>query len=144
MYWGISDPGMGSYPARARRDFDLVPRGNSACADSVSPSQSPISQRGWHFHTVRGGIDPGDHCFIPGSLELYVYEVRKDFGSGDGLSSPGAAGPRRWPEGNCYPCVGSMSPPNQRSGNRAGRYRPAVSPFVPVVGVVLIDVWKTF
>ena len=31
----------------------------------TSPSQSAISQLGWGFHNVRGGIDPGDHRFRP-------------------------------------------------------------------------------
>ena len=34
-------------------------------ADSMSPSQAATSQCGWGFHTVRGGIDPGDPRFRP-------------------------------------------------------------------------------
>ena len=30
-----------------------------------SPSLSAIDRRGWGFHTVRGGVDPGDHRFRP-------------------------------------------------------------------------------
>ena len=39
------------------------------------PTHRPISNQsmGWRFHTVRGGIDPGDHCFVPGLLGLYMY-----------------------------------------------------------------------
>ena len=35
-------------------------------AGSANPSQSAISRWGWGFHTVRGGIDPGDHLIRPG------------------------------------------------------------------------------
>ena len=34
-------------------------------AGSVTPSQSATDERGWRFHTVRDGIDPGDRCFGP-------------------------------------------------------------------------------
>ena len=34
-------------------------------AGSKNSSQSAISQWGWGFHTVPGGIDPGDHRFRP-------------------------------------------------------------------------------
>ena len=44
MYGRIHDPGMGPYPHRVA----LAPR-------------AP----GWDFHTVRGGIDPGDNRFCP-------------------------------------------------------------------------------
>ena len=37
------------------------PKGQlSPRAGSMSPSQSAITQLGWGFHTLRGGIDPGD------------------------------------------------------------------------------------
>ena len=29
------------------------------------PSQSATGRRGWGFHTVRSGFDPGDHRFRP-------------------------------------------------------------------------------
>ena len=46
---------------------------------------------GWGFHTVRGGINPGDHRFCPRFVG--VADVRKDFWFGDvNLSSPGRAG----------------------------------------------------
>ena len=31
----------------------------------ANPSQQAISQWGWGFHTMRDGIDPGDHRFRP-------------------------------------------------------------------------------
>ena len=75
--------------------------------------------------------------------------IWKDFLSGDEtLSSPGAAGPRRWPEGQLSPHAGAMSPSqsaitqwdwgfhNARGGIDPGDlcFRP------PVVGVV--EVWR--
>ena len=61
------------------------------------------------FHTLRGGIDPGDLCFRP--QVVGVVEVWRELSSGDKtLSSPGAAGPRRWPERQLSPRAGSMSP----------------------------------
>ena len=59
-------------------------------------------------HTLRGGIDPGDLRFRP--QVFGVVEIWKDFCPGDGnLSSLGAAGPRRWPEGQLSLRAGSMS-----------------------------------
>ena len=52
VYGRISNPGKGSYTLRM-------------ALDSTSASQSAISPLGWGFHTVRGGIDPGDHRFRP-------------------------------------------------------------------------------
>ena len=43
----------------------------------TNPSQSAISQWGWGFHTVRGGIDPEDHRSRPRFVE--VADVRKYF-----------------------------------------------------------------
>ena len=40
---------------------------------SMSPSKSAITQWGWGFHTVRGGIDPSDLCFCTGVIELKRY-----------------------------------------------------------------------
>ena len=57
----ISDPGMGSYPPRV------------ALALRVSGWQVPISQWGWGFHTIRGGIDPGNRSFHPRRLEFQMY-----------------------------------------------------------------------
>ena len=53
MYGGVPDPGMGSYRPR------------DALALFSSPSQSTVDRRGWGFHTVRDGFDPGDHRFLP-------------------------------------------------------------------------------
>ena len=50
---------LGTYPLRAALD-----EGNPGWVFLAS------SQRGWGLHTVRGGIDPGDHSFLPGLLEL--------------------------------------------------------------------------
>ena len=60
----ISDPGMGPYPLRARRN-------------STKLSQSAIGRWRWGFHTVRGGVDPGDHFFRPWLVD--VAHVSKDF-----------------------------------------------------------------
>ena len=60
----------------------------------------PISNQSvrWGLYAARGGIDPGDICFRPRVVQ--VVEIWRDFSSEDTtLSSPGAAGPRRWPEG---------------------------------------------
>ena len=75
----------------------------------MSLSQSATGQLGWGFHTFRGDIDPEDLCFRP--RVVGVVDIWKDFKSGDEtLSSPGAAGPRRCPEGQLSPRAGSMSP----------------------------------
>ena len=74
----------------------------------MSLSQSATSQLGWGFHTLRGGIDPGDLRFRP--RVVGVVEMWKVFRSGnENLSSPGAAGPRRCPERQLSPRAGSMS-----------------------------------
>ena len=74
----------------------------------MSPSQSAITQLGWGFYTARGGINPGDLLFRP-QVVVFV-DIWRVFSSRDKtLSSPGAAGPRRWPEGQLSPCAGSMS-----------------------------------
>ena len=92
---------------------------------------------------LRDGIDPGDL-----RLRLRVngvVEVWKGFQPGEGtVSSPGAAVPRRWPEGQLRPVAGSMSP-NQSAFTqwgwdfhtlRSGIY-PGDLPLRPrVVGVV--------
>ena len=56
MYGRISDLGTGHFPPRVALAL-----------------QTP----GWEFHTVRGGIDPGDRCFRPWFVG--VVEVWKDF-----------------------------------------------------------------
>ena len=54
----LSSPGV----ARPR----CWPEGQlSLRAGSMSPSQSAITQWGWGFYTLRGGIDPGDMRYCP-------------------------------------------------------------------------------
>ena len=64
MYGGISDPGM------------VHCRPRVALAFFSSPGQSAIGRRGWGFHTVRGGFNPGDHRFRPHVVE--VVDVWRD------------------------------------------------------------------
>ena len=118
-------------------------------AGSMRPSRSAITQWGWGFHTLRGGIDPGDLRFRP--RVVGVVEVRKYSRSGDGnLSSPGAAGPRRWPEGQLSLRAGSMSP-SQSAITRWGwdfhTLRGGIDPgdmcFRPRF-VEVVKVWKDF
>ena len=59
----LSSPGAGA-PCRWP-EGQLSPR-----ADSMSPSQSAISQWGWGFHAVWGDIDPENLRFRPRLLEL--------------------------------------------------------------------------
>ena len=48
------------------------PNGKLSQGDgSMSPSQKQIHWM-WVFHTVRGGIDPGDHFFRPRVVKLYA------------------------------------------------------------------------
>ena len=65
MFGIISKAGLGTYS----------PRG--ALALCTIPSQSTIGQWDWGLHTVRGGFDPGDHCFRP--QVVGVVKVLKDF-----------------------------------------------------------------
>ena len=46
-------------------------------AGSMSPSQSVMTQWGWGFHTLRGGIDLVGLRFRPGAVG--VVDVWKDF-----------------------------------------------------------------
>ena len=39
-------------------------------AGSMTPSQPVITQYGWGFYTLRGGIDPGRCVFVPGLLDM--------------------------------------------------------------------------
>ena len=74
----------------------------------MSLSQSVITQWGWGFHIARGEFDPGDLRFRPRVVE--GVEIWKGFYPGEiSLASPGAAGPRRWPEGQLAPRAGSMN-----------------------------------
>ena len=66
----LSSPGAAG-PRRGPKG-QLSPR-----AGSKSPSQSAITLWGWIFHTVRGGIDPGDQLFRP--RVVGVVDIWKDF-----------------------------------------------------------------
>ena len=60
-------------------------------ARSTRPSQSAIGPWDWGFHTVRGGVDPGELDFRPRGVG--VVDISKDVCTGDGSqSSSGAAG----------------------------------------------------
>ena len=63
--WGSILPGCSE---------NLLPRWTSILPGRrwlyVSSSQSAMSQRDWGLHTVRGGVDPGKLCFVPGVSEL--------------------------------------------------------------------------
>ena len=43
-------------------------------AGFMSSSHSETSPLSWSFHSVRGGIDPGDLRFVPELLEIYRFE----------------------------------------------------------------------
>ena len=51
MYGRVYDPGVVPYLRRVA----LAPR--------AAATELLISQQRWGFHTVHGGIDPGDSCF---------------------------------------------------------------------------------
>jgi len=90
MYGRIYDPRMGPhYPRLTLALFS-------------SPRQSAIGRWGSGFHTVRGGVDPGDHRLRPRAVG--VVDIRRDFFAEDGdLSSPGASGSWGSPEGHLPP-----------------------------------------
>ena len=76
---------------------------------SMSPGQSAITQWDWGFHTLRGGIDPRDVRFRP--KDFLVACICANVQPGDrNLSSPSAAGPRSWTEGQHSQRASSMSP----------------------------------
>ena len=64
MYGKMSDPGMGPLSSPSAANFKI-------------PSQSAIGRWRWGFHTMRGGIDLGDHRFRPRFVG--VVEVWNDF-----------------------------------------------------------------
>ena len=76
MYTGVFDPGMGPY--RPRVVLAYFCRG---------PSHSAIGRWSWGFHTVRGGITPGDNMFRP--RVVAVLEMRRDFQTRGGALVPG-------------------------------------------------------
>ena len=62
--WDIILTGRGGTSALARG-------ATLAAAGSKSPRQSPITQRGWGFHTLRGAVPNRGICFfVPGLSEL--------------------------------------------------------------------------
>ena len=78
-------------------------------ADSRNPSQSAIGQWDWGLPTLWGGIEPGDFSVRP--RVVGIVEVWKGFPPVDGnVSSPAAAEPRRWPDGQPSPRAGLISP----------------------------------
>ena len=85
------------------------------------------------FHTLRGGIDPGDHLlFVPGSSKLYMYGRISD--PGMILYPPRMALPPRTP---------ANQPVGLEFPHRAGRYRPRGPPLRPLCAGVA-DAWKAF
>ena len=90
---------MGPYPPRV------------ALALFLSPRQSAIGRWDWGFHTVRGGVNPGDHRFRPGVVGVVdVMERFLNLGSGPilpgcdgivrfsrGATSAARAAPTHWP-----------------------------------------------
>ena len=79
-YFSSGDENLSSLGVAVWRDLDIVSRGKSRRAPragSMGPSQSEITQWGWGFHTLFGGIDPEDHRSRPGNVR--VVEIWKDF-----------------------------------------------------------------
>ena len=70
--WDLILPVSGATSTLARGATQLSPR-----AGSTSLSQQPTRPWGWDFHTMRGGIDPGNHRFR--SRVVGDVEVWKDF-----------------------------------------------------------------
>ena len=68
---------MGTCPPGAAGPLRCPEGQLSPRAGSMSPSQSAITQWGWGFHTLRGGIDQGDLRFRPRFAG--VVETWKDF-----------------------------------------------------------------
>ena len=70
---GRYQPGESPFSSPARRSCKgvkviLIGEGGLSSpggAGSTNPSQSAISQWGWGFDTLRGGIDPGSHRLRP-------------------------------------------------------------------------------
>ena len=69
--WERILPGCGGTSAFAR-EATLAARW-----PHISLSQSATRQLGWGFHTLRGGIDPGDPRFRPRVVE--IVEIWKGF-----------------------------------------------------------------
>ena len=97
--WKTLPPGDGNTSSPGSAGPRRWPEGPlSSRAGAMTPGQSTITLWGWGFHTRRGGIGPGDVRLRP--RVVGVVEIWKISSPGDeDLSSPGAAGPRRWPDG---------------------------------------------
>ena len=103
----ISEPGMGPYPLRVA----LAPR-------------TQADHCGWGFHTVRGGIDPGDHRFRPRPMCRSCRGMAGFLIRGCELILPGLH----------FSTNFSLKPISNKPmvlgfPHRVGRYRPGGSPF---------------
>ena len=115
----------------------------------MSPNQSAIGQWDWGFHTLRGDIDP--RIFLLQLGVVRVGEILKDFRPGDGNeSSPGVAGPRRWPETQSSRRAGATRPSQPAIGlwdsgfhPHRGGIDPGDLPLRPRV-VVVGEIWNEF
>ena len=108
--WEFILPGCGGTSALAR---------GAALAARWLHELQPISNHsvGLGFHTLRGGIDPGNLRVRP--RVVGVVEIWKDLLPEDGnLSSPGCAGSMYDPQSISNRLVGLRFP------HRAGRFRP--------------------
>ena len=69
---------MGTYPPTGAAGPWRWPEGQLSPRDGfMIPSQTPITERGWGFHTVLGGIDPGNLRLRPRMVRFV--EIWKDF-----------------------------------------------------------------
>ena len=79
---------MTPYPPRVRRDFEAGQWGNTLFAGSLY--ETATSERGWSFHTLRGGLDRGDLCLCSRVVEVAEIWMTSQSGN-ETASSPGAA-----------------------------------------------------
>ena len=142
---------MRPYPPRVRRDLDVGHRGNSrrALAPSAPANQQSVSGVGFRHRAGWYRLDPGDLCLRP--RVVGVVDIWRDLSSRDKkLSTPGAAGPRRCPDGQLSPRAGSMSLSQLATSQLGWDFRtlrggiePGDLHFNPrVIGVV--ERWKDF
>ena len=69
------------------------------------PGQSTISQRGWRFHALLDGVDPGDHRYRPRCVgAVHRYKVYR------GISEPEMGPYARRVRRNCPQSVGLYFP----------------------------------
>ena len=78
---GIHESGMGPYLARVRRKCPPL-MGLYRPRTAPWSSNQSISQRGWGFLTVQGGVDRRKPCLLPRLME--VLDIWNDFWTGDG------------------------------------------------------------